>query len=181
MGRLGFFKVIFAGILCNLYRLLRFIPNNDPVMGAMLPFSKKSPWVSGAFAALTMASFDLITGTLGIWTIVTSITYGLLGVAFGFAYGRMKRVGMREYLASGIIGVIAFDFITGPVASSFFFKIGFWEALLGQVPFTLLHLLSVTFFVALLVPLLDRTIIENRALEDGYIGEKLGLSASGQG
>jgi len=181
MGKLGFFKVILAVILCNLYRLLRFIPNNDPIMGAMLPFSKKSPWVSGAFAALTMASFDLITGALGVWTIVTSLTYGALGVAFGFAYGKMKRVGMREYLASGVLGVLVFDFITGPVASSMMFGMPFWYSLVGQVPFTLLHLLSVSFFVALLVPFLDRTIVENPKLEDGPIGEKLGLSASGQG
>lgn len=177
MGKIA--KAVLAGVLCNIYRLIRIIPNNDPIMGAMLPFSRQNPWVSGAFAALTMASFDLLTGSLGIWTIVTSLTYGFLGVAFGFAYKGMKnkKPNLLTYLASGAIGVLFFDFITGPIASGFFFGMPFWQALVGQVPFTILHLLSVSFFILLLTPLIDRTIVENESLEDRKVLEALSFKA----
>jgi hypothetical protein len=160
-------KLILTGILCNLYRLLRFIPNNDPIMGAMLPFSRRGKWwEAGLFAFLTMVSFDLITMKLGVWTIVTGLTYGALGIAFYFAYGKIKRFSIWTYIGGGVAGVLIFDFITGPIASSLMFGMPFLASLVGQVPFTLLHLASVTFFVALLTPLIDRTIVENPAFED---------------
>ena len=159
-------------VLCNLYRLLRFIPNNDPVMGVMLPYSKQGKWwEAGLFAFLTMASFDLITGKVGIWTLATSATYAALGVGFFFAYRKMKikKMSIWKYLASGVVGVLVFDFITGPIMSSWMFAMPFEAALLGQIPFTLLHLASVSVFVVVLTPLLDRHVISNGALEDASI------------
>jgi hypothetical protein len=173
MGKKGsFLRLALAGIFCNVYRLLRFIPNNDPIMGAMLPFARRGKWwEAGIFAFLTMVSFDLITMKLGVWTIVTGVTYGLLGIAFHFAYGKIKKFSVWTYIGSGVAGVLAFDFITGPIASSLMFGMPFWAALAGQVPFTLLHLASTTFFVAVLTPLLDRTIVGNERLSDAKVLE----------
>lgn len=165
--------MVLAGIFCNLYRLLRFIPNNDPIMGAMLPFSRAgSWWQAGLFAFLTMASFDAITGKVGSWTIVTAATYAAIGLAFHFAYGRMKgRVSFWTYIGSSVAGVLLFDFVTGPIASSLMFGPPFWDSLVGQVPFTLLHLASIAFFVAALTPLIDRTVAGAPADGEGVARE----------
>jgi uncharacterized membrane protein len=154
-----------------LYRLLRFIPNNDPIMGVMLPYARQEKWwAAGLFAALTMASFDAITGKVGTWTVVTSLTYGILGIAFHFAFKRMQKNGSKidllTYLGSGIIGVLAFDFVTGPVMSSALFGMSFAEAFIGQIPFTAMHLASVSAFVLLLTPVLDPMLVNNAKLED---------------
>ena len=73
----GFVKFALSMLIANAIRFLRFIPNNDPIMAMMLPYSKqKSKWKAFLFPFITMISFDAITGYLGIWTAVTAITYG---------------------------------------------------------------------------------------------------------
>jgi len=171
-------KYALSILFCNAYRLLRFIPNNDPIMGCMLPFSKQGKWWQGAlFAFLTMASFDLITMKAGVWTIVTAGTYAALGLMFYFAYKKIKQVKLKHYLASGVIGVLIFDFITGPIMSSWLFKISFEAAFIGQIPFTVMHLLTATGFILIITPLLDRAIISNPALEDNAVLNKLKIFA----
>jgi hypothetical protein len=163
-SKIGNLKLLLAGVFCNLYRLLRFIPNNDPIMGAMLPFARRgSWWQAGLFSALTMASFDLLTGRIGSWTLVTSATYGFLGIAFYFVYAKLARVSFWTYLGSGVAGVLFFDFVTGPVASSIMFGMPFWVSLAGQVPFTLLHLASTSFFIAAITPFIDKTVASGPA------------------
>ena len=46
------------------------------------------------------------------------------------------------------------------------------QAAIGQIPFTVMHLLTVTFFVLLITPILDKTIINNPALDDTKILSK---------
>ena len=170
-------KFLISLVICNLYRLLRFIPNNDPIMGVMLPYSKNSKWYTSAlFAGLTMVSFDLITGMLGVWTIVTAVTYAGLGILFHFLY-KNRRVNLKHYICSGILGVLIFDFITGPIMSSLMFGMSFMEAFIGQIPFTLWHLVSVTTFIVILVPSLDKHLINNLELEDSKILNRIGVKA----
>jgi len=163
------------GILfCNAYRLLRFIPNNDPIMGCMLPFAKQGKWWHAAlFALITMVSFDFITMRVGLWTAVTAGTYASLGLLFHFQYKRIKQVKLKHYLGSGVAGVLIFDFVTGVLFGPVMFGMTFAQALIGQVPFTILHLLTVSGFVLIITPLLDRTVISNPALEDSAVLNKL--------
>ncbi len=173
-------KYILSIFFCNLYRLFRFIPNNDPIMGCMLPFARQDKWWNSAlFAFITMFSFDLITGMVGIWTLVTALTYAGLGILFHQIYKKKKKINLKTYLGSGIIAVLIFDFITGPIFSSWMFQMSFEAALIGQIPFTLLHLASVSAFIVILTPLLDVHLVNSKQLEDNKVWNKL-LSFAGQ-
>ncbi|MFH0713696.1 MAG: DUF6580 family putative transport protein [Candidatus Micrarchaeota archaeon] len=157
-------------VVCNLLRLLRFIPNFDPIMGSMLPFAKQDKWwASALFALLTMVSFDIITGFLGIWTAVTALTYAGLGVFFHFYYKNQKKVTLKTYVGSGVLGVLIYDFITGVIAGPAMFGMNYYEAFLGQIPFTLMHLVSVTAFVLILTPLLDKHVVQNTVFDDNKL------------
>jgi len=167
-------KYALSILFCNAYRFLRFIPNNDPIMGCMLPFSKQDKWWQGAlFAFITMASFDFLVGKTGIWTIVTASTYAFLGLMFHVAFKNKKKIKLKHYLGSGVLGVLIFDLVTGPIMSSWLFKIPFEAAVVGQVPFTAMHLISVSFFIVLLTPLFDRAIASNPSLEDTAVFNRL--------
>jgi len=167
-------KYILSILFCNGYRLLRFIPNNDPIMGCMLPFARQGKWWQAAlFALITMVSFDIITMRVGIWTLVTGLTYAGLGLGFHLTYKRIGKVKLKHYLGSGIVGVLIFDFVTGVLFGPAMFGMSFMQALVGQIPFTLMHLATVTGFVLIITPILDRAIISNPSLEDHAVFNKL--------
>lgn len=169
------FKYSLAIFLCNLFRFFTFIPNADPIMGTMLPFARKDNGLSAAlFAFLTMFIFDIVSGRFGVWTLVTATTYGLIGFLFGKALPYFKKINIFTYLASGVVGVLIFDFITGPLMSTFLFNQGFIETIILQIPFTLMHLASVSIFILIITPLIDVTIInygqKNITLKKIYLG-----------
>lgn len=146
------------------YRLLRIFPNSDPIMGFMLPFAKKEKlWVSALFAFLAMALFDLITFRIGIWTIVTASVYAGLAVFFHYFLKKWKKMSLKKYIGSGIFGILVFDAITGPLMTSLIFQMPFELALFGQIPFTIMHLISGIAFIALIVPVLDRDVAKTYA------------------
>lgn len=149
------FKYLFGAILTNFYRFFRIFPNSDPIMGFALPAAKNEPWWKGAlFAFVVMFSFDILTGHLGLWTIVTSLTYAAVILLFHF-FLKNKKSTMKLFLGSGAVAVLIFDFITGPVMSSFMFGQSFIVTLIMQIPFTLLHIVSVSFSILIISPFLD--------------------------
>lgn len=167
-------KYALSILFCNAYRLLRIIPNNDPIMGCMLPFSKQGRWWQGAlFALITMVSFDFLTMRVGIWTAVTALTYAGLGLGFHFLYRRIGKVKLKHYLGSGIAGVLIFDFVTGVLFGPAMFGMSLAQAFLGQIPFTIIHLVTVTGFVLIITPVLDRAVVSNPALEDEAVLNRL--------
>ncbi len=140
-------------------RGLRLFPNNDPILAVTLPYAKRGRAAAVAFPVAAMILFDLLSGRVGIWTAVTAGTYGLigLGVAVVFAARRQRGrpVGTGAYIVSGVVGVLVFDVITGPILSSLVFRMSLVEACVGQVPFTLKHLASVTAYACIVSPALD--------------------------
>lgn len=142
-------------------RWLRLFPNNDPIMGVLLPCAKRGRAVAVAFPMVAMVLFDLLTGHVGVWTAVTAGTYGLIGLAASVAFAARRAhgrsVGVGTYVVSGAVGVLVFDFITGPILSSLVFRMSFAESLVGQIPFTLKHLTSVAVYTAVVSPALDWT------------------------
>ena len=143
-------------------------------MGCLLPYARQDKWWHAAlFAFLTMVSFDLLTGMVGIWTLATALTYAGLGMLFHFYYKRKKQVGLKVYLGSGIAGVLIYDFVTGPILSSLMFGMTFTEAFFGQIPFTLMHLVSVSAFIIILTPVLDRHLIGSPYLKDSRVWQYL--------
>ena len=153
--------------LCNAVRLARFFPNNDPIMAFMLPFSKQEKWFhSAAFVFLTMIVFDYFTSGIGLWTLVTATAYSGLGIIAYFYLARRKKVSLKNYLGAGIVSVLVFDFVTGVLLGPALFGMPLWQAFLGQIPFTALHLLSASAYIFFLTPFLDRHVIGATAFED---------------
>ena len=66
-------------------------PNVEPIMSTMMPFAKKWGAIGGMlFTIFAMLSFDLITGTLGVWSIMTISTYAILGILAGIYFKKRK-------------------------------------------------------------------------------------------
>lgn len=165
------FKLILSILIANGIRLIRIIPNNDPIMSMALPYSRRSSiLISFLFPFITMASFDFVTGYVGLWTVGTSITYGALGVLFYYLLKDRKKVGIIRYLGYGAVGVLIFDFITGVLMTPLLFAgMTFTEAFLGQIPFTALHLLTSSAFILVVTPLLDKEVLTNSHLDDSKV------------
>jgi uncharacterized membrane protein len=170
MNKHNRFKFALGVLIANGIRLLKIIPNNDPIMSMALPFSRRgSALTSFAFPFITMASFDVVTGYVGIWTLVTSITYGLIGLFFHRFLKNRDKIGLKTYLGCGALGVLAFDIVTGVIATPFLFGMTFEQALIGQIPFTALHLITTTAFIIVITPLLDKQILLNKKLNDSNV------------
>ncbi|MFA6319607.1 MAG: hypothetical protein WCX66_01640 [archaeon] len=172
--KVGIIKFLIGLLLANGIRFLRVIPNNDPIMAIMLPYAKSDKkYKAVLFPFITMVSFDLITGMLGLWTLVTALTYALIGFLFTQYFFKERKISIFKYLKGGIIGVLIFDFITGPIMSSFMFGMSFIEAFIGQIPFTLMHLVTVGTFIIVITPFYDKFVFENANLIDSIIIQRL--------
>ncbi len=140
-------------------RWVRLFPNNDPIMAVTLPCAKRGRAAAVAFPVVAMVLFDVLSQKVGIWTAVTAGTYGLLGLAFSFAYAalakRGRAVGTATFVISGVVGVLVFDFVTGPILSSSIFHMPFAESFVGQIPFTVKHLASVSAYTLVVSPAMD--------------------------
>ena len=146
---------VFSLAFTTIVRFLRVFPNNDPIMGCIMPSSRKSPYIAALFAFVAMFSFDLITSGIGTWTYVTAITYAGLAFFFSYYFKNFKKIRIKHYISGGVIGVIIFDIITGPLMSTFLFHQPLLVTTLGQIPFTIYHLVSATTYIFILAPILD--------------------------
>ncbi len=163
----------------SLLRFASLFPNNDPIMAVVLPYAKnRKRWLAISFPILAMVLFDLLSGKVGSWTAVTALTYGFLAWGFSVLYKRQtdrgRRIGVLTYLLSGVAGVLVFDFVTGPIMSSALFGLTFREALVGQVPFTLWHLASVSAYSVIVSPIFERA-LRWAARCEPYVARVMGL------
>jgi|GEM_PF-997135 len=136
-------------------------------VGSLLLF----PFFRGKFAffagALCYSLVDILPalfgakGTIGLWTISGAIAWG----AVAFLFSREKPNGSPMNFAKlGIAGTLLFDALTGPIASTLVWGIPFPEALIGQIPFTLKHLLGMAAISFIAAPLLFPSV--RRALSE---------------
>lgn len=162
----NWFKFILGFIVCLLIRFIPFRPPNiEPIMAAAMPFSRAYGKVAGfSFAFGSMVLFDLIVGKVGIWTFITSIVYGLVGLGAAY-YFKNKKNTAWNYAKFAVISTIFFDAVTGFTIGPIFFGQPFLAAVLGQIPFTALHLLGNVSFALVLSPALYTFVIENKKLE----------------
>lgn len=140
IGGLKYFIILVAGIA------LRFLPfkapNIEPVMASTMPLAKKYGHTSAfIFAFLSMALFDVIDGEVGAWTWVTAVVYGVIGITASY-YFKNKSNRPINYLKFSIVSTLAFDALTGLTIGPIFYGQSFIIALVGQIPFTAIHLLS---------------------------------------
>jgi hypothetical protein len=161
-------------------RWVRLFPNNDPIMAVTLPCAKRGRVAALVFPVAAMVLFDVLSQRLGVWTVVTAATYGLLGLGFSYVFSaltkRGRAIGAAAFLVSGVVGVLVFDFVTGPVMSSVMFHMSFGEAFVGQIPFTVRHLASVAAYALVVSPALDWAL---RQVEKGEKAIERKLAAVG--
>ena len=162
-GGLKYLIVLTGGIL------LRFIPfrapNLEPVMAATMPFAKKYGRLSGfSFVFLSMVLFDFFDGKVGTWTWVTAIAYGLIGLA-AYSFLKNKQNRPLNYLAFSVVGTIVYDALTGLTIGPLVFHQPFMVALIGQIPFTLIHLAGNSVLALAVSPLIYRWLALSPKLE----------------
>ena len=123
-----------------------------------MPLAKKYGALGAFFFGfLSIAIYDSFTSGIGIWTLMTAIAYGFVGL--GARWFFRNKTSRGRYVAFAIVATIAYDALTGLTLGPLFFGQTFIGALLGQVPFTALHLLGNVSFAFLLSPAIEKWIM----------------------
>lgn len=137
------------------FRLLPFrAPNVEPILAAIMPASRVFGGLAGFFfGTLSVLAYDLLTNTLGFQTFFTAGAFGVLGF-WSASYFRRNQAKKFGYLRFAVLGTLFFDAVTGLTVGPILFHQSFWGALVGQIPFTALHLAGNTIFALLLSPVI---------------------------
>lgn len=145
-------------------RLNPVFANIEPVMATTMPFGRRFGMLAGfVFASLSIFLFDAVTSGIGVWTWVTAATYGAIGIAASLVLGRLKGA-WWQYALFALVATIVYDVITGVVLGPVLFGGSMREAFIGQIPFTLKHLIGNVILGAVLSPVLDRWVVRNERL-----------------
>ncbi len=159
-------KIILGFVLCLVFRLIPVRPPNiEPLLATQMPFSKVyGPYVAFTFAFMSIVLFDVLVGKVGVWTLIVALAYGTLGIwsVFFFKKREMKRI---NYVKFAIIGTLFFDAVTGLTIGPLFFNQTFMSALIGQIPFTIMHLIGNVAFAYVVSPLIYTYISTNKVLD----------------
>lgn len=156
-------KFVVAFIACLVIRLVPVpfrAPNVEPIMATMMPFARSLGAGAGFFFAFfSMIALDVVMVSVGQWTLVTAVTYGLIGA---FAPVFFKHIsGVRGYVAYAVLGTLVFDCITGVFMGPLLFGQSFTTAFVGQIPFTAMHLAGNITFALTISPILEKWIVGN--------------------
>ncbi|MBP6925700.1 MAG: hypothetical protein KBC22_01420 [Candidatus Pacebacteria bacterium] len=140
-----------------LLRLLPFRPPNvEPLLATQMPFAKVfGPWSAFFFAFSSIFLYDFITQTMGVWTVIVSIVYGLVGVGTAW-YVRHKTLTTKHYVGMAVIGTLVFDILTGFTIGPLFFGQPLLVAIIGQIPFTAIHMAGNVLLAATLSPVFEK-------------------------
>jgi len=152
-------KYIIAFICVFLFRLIPFrAPNIEPIMATIMPIGKiYGGLMSFSFGFLSIVLFDSITSGIGIWTLITGLSYGVLGL--GAQYYFKNRSGWKNYAIYAVTATIFYDAVTGLTIGPLFFHQSFMVSLVGQIPFTVLHLLGNVSFAIVLSPVIEKWLV----------------------
>ena len=163
-------KFVVGFVVCFLIRLIPFRPPNvEPILATQMPFSKYyGAWAGFFFAFFSIILFDLFTGHYGVWSYLTAGAYGVLGF-YAFYFFKKEHPTRFDYARFAIVGTLFFDGVTGLSLGPLFFNQPFMEALVGQIPFTLWHLLGNVSFALVLSPAIHDFVIKNEKLETGFL------------
>lgn len=156
MRAASFVKFAIGWTAVFLFRLIPWRPPNfEPMLASVMPYSKRYG-VAGSFlfGFLGIVLFDAVTSGWGVWTAVTALCYGTLGVAAHYFF-RDRDASAKNFLLFGIPGTISYDAVTMLIGPAFAGQ-PLALALAGQIPFTLMHLAGTIAFSVLLAPALYR-------------------------
>jgi len=159
-------KFIIGWSIVFLFRLIPLrIPNVEPMLATVMPFSKHyGPVGSFLFGFLGITLYDAVTSGWGMWTLITALSYGALGL-FAHFFFKHRTASVKNFLYFGIIGTLAYDAITGLTIGPLFMGQPFVVALVGQIPFTLLHLAGVIVFSVCLSPAIYAWVIRPKTFK----------------
>lgn len=164
----GALKFILGWMAVFLFRFLLLpfrVPNVEPMLATVMPFSKHFGLLASfAFGFFGIALYDLVTSGLGIWTVVTAFSYGAIGIA-AHVYFKRREASRMNFVAFGVVSTLFYDAVTGLTIGPLFFHQTFMTAVMGQIPFTLMHLAGTVLFAIVLSPILYRWIVTNESLE----------------
>ncbi|MSU74432.1 hypothetical protein EXS57_01490 [Candidatus Kaiserbacteria bacterium] len=157
-----------------LFRLIPFrLPNVEPLLATVMPFSKRLGAVGTFFFGFFgIVLFDAVTSGWGIWTLVTALAYGALGFASHFYFNK-RAASVKNFVTFGIVGTLFYDAVTGLTIGPLFQGQSFMVALVGQIPFTLLHLAGTVVFATFLSPALYRWVVENKRFELSFLKNRV--------
>ena len=151
MKFLDYLKLTAGIALCVLIRLFSFAPNVEPIMGFTMPFAKKYGKYAGlAFALVAMVSIDFFTRRIGLWTVYTALAFAAIGFAAGWFF-TARKANRSNFLAFSLAGTIFFDAFTA-LLFGWQFRQPLALTVMGQIPFTLNHLLGNAFFALIVSP-----------------------------
>lgn len=158
------FTVLFG--VCLLFRLLPLrAPNVEPILATQMPISKIFGALAGfLFGLLSIVTYDLITAQVGLWTLVTSVTYGFVGL-FSTVYFQKFQPTRANFLTFAVLGTLFYDAVTGIAMGPLLFNQSFSVALAGQIPFTALHLAGSMAFAWFLSPAIYYFVKDNKKLQ----------------
>ena len=138
------------------------------MLSVVVPFSKRYGILgSFLFGFLGIVFYDAVTSGWGSWTAVTAVCYGLLGIA-AHLFFKHRDASVKNFLLFGIPATLVYDAVTmliGPV----FANQPLVAALVGQISFTLMHLLGTIVFSVLLSPALYRWVVQNERFELSFL------------
>ncbi len=123
-----------------------------------MPFSRAYGALAGFFFGFaSIVLFDMATNHVGVWTVVTAVAYGCLGLGATLHF-KNKANNAKTYVSFAIVATLLYDAVTGLTVGPIFFHQTFMVALLGQIPFTALHLVGNISFAYFVSPALYRLI-----------------------
>lgn len=155
-------KFLLGLAICFGIRLIPWRPPNvEPVTSTLLPFGKvMGPFAGFLFGVLSIALFDAVTGELGTWTLVTALTFGVIGAFSHLALNRLPGTAL-PYAFVAAVSTLFYDGVTGVLMGNLLFQVPLSEAFFGQIPFTANHLLGNIVLGFVLSPLVERWIVKN--------------------
>jgi hypothetical protein len=159
----NYFRFSIALVLCLLARLIPFrAPNIEPLMATTMPIGRAYGALFGfSFAVSSILIYDLLTHTLGMQTVFTAGAYGLLGLGSAI-YFRNRKGNILDYVRFAIVGTLFYDAVTGLTVGPLFFHQSFFQSFVGQIPFTMLHLLGNIIFALILSPAVYKFLIKKK-------------------
>lgn len=120
--------------------------------------------------ALLYALVDVVMGAVGIWTLMCALSWGIIGILFN----RFKPSGsLLNFLGMSFAGTVAFDFLTGVIGGPLLFPMSFMDAFIGQIPFTVSHLIGNMIIVAICAPIVYAYVALNPSVKKALSERKI--------
>jgi hypothetical protein len=142
-------------------------------MATQMPFAKKyGAVIAYAFGFFSILFFDIVSGKVGLWTVITAVSYGFIGIGGSLFFKKFKN-NKYGYFTYAIIGTLIYDGITGLTIGPLMFGQTFREAFIGQIPFTISHLWGNIVTSVIISPLIYKWIVNNNNLDFGVLKNKI--------